>query len=715
MWGRMTIQTKIGLELVTCALLIVLGMSIPNYLGSRLSLLEEGKKNILDKVVELTTTLQALHELTQNQVNSDIEIMLNEIQKLGAPSLDSGNTIPIALGGTEKVNLPALRFGERVMNGDTEFVDKIKRMVGGGTVTIFEVQPGKLIRVSTNVLTLDGSRATGTFIPEDSPVYKAVMDGQTYRGQAFVVNANYLTAYIPLKDVSGKIVSVIYVGRKILNDQVMKVLDKAQLFGKGYAYLFAADGTFLFHPDKEYVLKKKKLGDIDLDLNTFLVSSPRLVEYTYKGQNKVVGVNVFDEKLGWRVAIGLPEDELLANLGSRLSTYIIIGAVLAVIVALVFSWLIVRGAMRPINALGQAAMEVIKGNYRVTIPYAADDTLGRTIRHFMTMVARLEEKIKESEDKTCIAAEEAQRTQDALNQAQQARTQGERARVEGLHQAAETMSTVVTTIDDISRELFNEITRASRNADEQRSRAQKTAQSTSQMNSTILGVAQSASQAAENAEETKQEAQAGSRVVEDSMNAIRTVQTLAGSLKEDMSYLTSQAESIGQVMNVINDIADQTNLLALNAAIEAARAGEAGRGFAVVADEVRKLAEKTMGATKEVGDRIKAIQNSARKNNENVDAAVRAVELATDLAMKSGEALRKIVELTESTADKVRNIATASEQQSAASEQISRAVDEVNVISDETSQVMSAAADEVQRLGDQTKALGNLIQDFRNA
>jgi len=359
-------------------------------------------------------------------------------------------------------------------------------------------------------------------------------------------------------------------------------------------------------------------------------------------------------------------------------------------------------------------MEVIKGNYRVAVNYAADDTLGRTIRHFMSMVAKLEEKIKESEEKNCIAAEEALRTQDALNQAQEAR-QAEQAHVEGLHQAAETMSAVVTAIDGISRELFDEITLASRNAEEQRSRAQNTAQSTSQMNSTILGVAQSASQAAKNAEETKQKAQAGSGVVEDSMNAIRSVQILAGSLKEDMSYLTTQAEAIGQVMNVINDIADQTNLLALNAAIEAARAGEAGRGFAVVADEVRKLAEKTMGATKEVGDKIKEIQNSARKNNDNVDAAVRAVELATDLAMKSGEALHKIVELTESTADKVRTIATASEQQSAASEQISRAVGEVSTISDETSRVMSAAANEVQRLGDQTKALSSLVQHFRSA
>ena len=131
-----------------------------------------------------------------------------------------------------------------------------------------------------------------------------------------------------------------------------------------------------------------------------------------------------------------------------------------------------------------------------------------------------------------------------------------------------------------------------------------------------------------------------------------------------MGELGKQAQGIGQIITVIEDIADQTNLLALNAAIEAARAGEAGRGFAVVADEVRKLAEKTMSATREVVDFVGAIQDCAQKNVVATDSAVKLVEESTGLAGQSGEALHAIVGMVQRTADQVRAIATASEEQS---------------------------------------------------
>jgi len=179
-----------------------------------------------------------------------------------------------------------------------------------------------------------------------------------------------------------------------------------------------------------------------------------------------------------------------------------------------------------------------------------------------------------------------------------------------------------------------------------------------------------------------------------------------------MAKLGDQAEGIGRIMAVISDIADQTNLLALNAAIEAARAGEAGRGFAVVADEVRKLAEKTMAATKEVGDAIGGIQEGTRKNMNNVDRSVTTIGEATDLANQSGEALNAIVHLVERTSDQVRAIAAASEQQSAASEEINRSIEDVNVISNETADAMSQAAQAVMELAKQSQELKSLIEDM---
>ena len=174
-------------------------------------------------------------------------------------------------------------------------------------------------------------------------------------------------------------------------------------------------------------------------------------------------------------------------------------------------------------------------------------------------------------------------------------------------------------------------------------------------------------------------------------------------------------KDITRIMNVISDIADQTNLLALNAAIEAARAGEAGRGFAVVADEVRKLAEKTMASTNDVGNAIKAIQESTAKSMTGVDQAVERIGEANELASRSGAALEEIVATVEATGDQVNAIATASEEQSAASEEINQSIVQVNDMSRQTAEAMGEAAKAVSELAAQAQGLTALIQELKEA
>ncbi|MBO6210560.1 MAG: hypothetical protein J6N99_07705, partial [Schwartzia sp.] len=186
-------------------------------------------------------------------------------------------------------------------------------------------------------------------------------------------------------------------------------------------------------------------------------------------------------------------------------------------------------------------------------------------------------------------------------------------------------------------------------------------------------------------------------------------------LKEDMGTLHEHTQNISQIMNVISDSADQTNLLALNAAIEAARAGEAGRGFAVVADEVRKLAEKTMSSTNDVSSAITAIQGSAQQSVNRMEEALGDVEQATSLAQQSGEALQQIVRNVEDTADQVRAIATASEEQSAASEEINQSITTVNEMSAQTTQAMNEAAKAISDLAQQTERLSALIEEMKRA
>ena len=147
--------------------------------------------------------------------------------------------------------------------------------------------------------------------------------------------------------------------------------------------------------------------------------------------------------------------------------------------------------------------------------------------------------------------------------------------------------------------------------------------------------------------------------------------------------------------------------------LEAARAGEAGRGFAVVADEVRKLAEKTMSATNEVGQAIRGIQAGAKASIDGMGNASKAVDQATQLAGESGQMLEEIVAIVEASADQVRSIATASEQQSAASEEINRAVDRINQISSETAEAMGQSTEAVGELAEQAQTLQALINELK--
>jgi PAS domain S-box-containing protein len=246
----------------------------------------------------------------------------------------------------------------------------------------------------------------------------------------------------------------------------------------------------------------------------------------------------------------------------------------------------------------------------------------------------------------------------------------------------------------------------------QRARTGETATAMQQMNSTVLEVARNASGAAEQAGLTMQKAREGTDTVQQSVAAIGRVKSQTDLLRDRILALDGQAAGIGRIIGVISDIADQTNLLALNAAIEAARAGEAGRGFAVVADEVRKLAEKTMHATKEVGDSITAIQAGAREAASGMDEATRAVAEATRLADHSGVALREILDLAGHTNDQVRSIAAAAEEQSAASEEINRAVEEVNLVAEETVSGVDRSMLAVERLASQAEALDHLIRNI---
>ena len=281
-------------------------------------------------------------------------------------------------------------------------------------------------------------------------------------------------------------------------------------------------------------------------------------------------------------------------------------------------------------------------------------------------------------------------------------------KLERIRQVNEATREAAVHLSSTSSDLAREFSGVQQALDNQQNRLQETVTAMEQMNVTVQQVAQSATEAAEQSQSAREQAQQGAAIVDQSVNAILRVSEQASAMKVSMHQLGKQAQEIGAVLGVISDIADQTNLLALNAAIEAARAGEAGRGFAVVADEVRKLAEKTMQATSEVEKAIGSIQRGAQDSIRMVEETGGLVENASTLATRSGEALQSIVHLVTASSDQVRNIATAAEEQSATSDHINGAIDEVANMASDVSSRMDASAGSVQELAALAKELDKL-------
>ncbi|MSS28435.1 methyl-accepting chemotaxis protein [Desulfovibrio sp. PG-178-WT-4] len=386
----------------------------------------------------------------------------------------------------------------------------------------------------------------------------------------------------------------------------------------------------------------------------------------------------------------------------------------AIFIAVLLTVLTVRNTIRQLGKdpgeLNAIARRVVDGDYNI-------DDGGKKLGVYgaiVDMVAALKNHIENAQRESENAREQSARAQEAMQQAEAASREAQ-SKAEAMLAAADKLEQVGSVVSSASTQLSAQIEQSDRGAAESASRLSEAATAMNEMNATVQEVARNAGSASAASAETREKAEAGARVVEKTVHNIEEVHQLSLTLKDDMTQLNEHAQDITRIMGVISDIADQTNLLALNAAIEAARAGEAGRGFAVVADEVRKLAEKTMSSTNDVGNAIKAIQESTAKSMSGVDNAVERIGEATELANQSGQALQEIVATVEATGDQVNAIATASEEQSAASEEINQSIVQVNDMSRQTAEAMGEAAKAVSDLAAQAQGLTNLIQELKQA
>ena len=233
------------------------------------------------------------------------------------------------------------------------------------------------------------------------------------------------------------------------------------------------------------------------------------------------------------------------------------------------------------------------------------------------------------------------------------------------------------------------------------------------MAATSGDIALSCQNAAEGAQLASKTASDGAAIVERTVAVMSQIAEKVQESARTVESLGSRSDQIGAIIGTIEDIADQTNLLALNAAIEAARAGEQGRGFAVVADEVRALAERTTRATKEIGEMIKAIQRETKGAVAAMEQGVQQVESGTEEAAKSGQALQDILAQVNDVAMQVNQIATAAEEQTATTNEISSNMHQITEVVQQTSQGAHESAAAAAQLNGNAEELQSLVRQFK--
>jgi methyl-accepting chemotaxis protein len=252
-------------------------------------------------------------------------------------------------------------------------------------------------------------------------------------------------------------------------------------------------------------------------------------------------------------------------------------------------------------------------------------------------------------------------------------------------------------------------------AEEVSAQTSNVATASEEMTATSSDIAHNCTLAAEASRQTADSATAGAKVVDQTISGMNLIAAQVRGTAKTVAALGERSEQIGDIIGTIEDIADQTNLLALNAAIEAARAGEQGRGFAVVADEVRALAERTTRATREIGEMIKAIQKETQEAVKAMGDGVAEVEKGTASSVKSGEALEEILKQINEVTMQVNQIATAAEEQSATTGQVTENIQQVTEIVNQSARGAEETAAAAAQLAGQAQELQELVGRFRIA
>ncbi|HDY99055.1 MAG TPA: methyl-accepting chemotaxis protein [Pseudomonas sabulinigri] len=450
---------------------------------------------------------------------------------------------------------------------------------------------------------------------------------------------------------------------------ISQIINALDFNGLGYAFLVSRDGSILVHPDSS--LQMKTLRDI-YPQNTPQISSglseteldghPRLL--TFVPVSGLPGVE-------WYVGLSVDRDKAFASLTSfRISALIAALIALAAIVLLLS--LLMRYLLRPLNSLGLALDNIAKGEGDLTkrLPVNSDDEFGRLASAFNQFVERIHDSIS---------------------------------------QVAQTSSE----LNDVALRVVDASNANMASSDQQAARTNSVAAAINELGAAAQEIARNAADASKQASDARNGAEQGSEVVSKTIVAMQELSSKISESSQTIQQLSHKTADIGRILEVIQSISEQTNLLALNAAIEAARAGEAGRGFAVVADEVRNLAHRTQSSAQEIHVMIEGLRGDASSAVSLMSDSQEYSQHSVSVAGQAGERLQQITLGIGEIDNMNQSVATATEEQTSVIESLNVDINDINMLNQEGVDNLQATLRACTSLEQQVARLRQLVGSFR--
>ncbi|MDX3773181.1 methyl-accepting chemotaxis protein [Chromatiaceae bacterium AAb-1] len=601
---------------------------------------------------QMETFLGSLRQSTQR--------LANLFEQRFAQGLELRRDERVAVG---ELNPPALYIADQLLNGHFAQVDEFRQLTDG-VATVFVRDGEDFVRIATSLTQQDGSRAIGTRLDRQHPAYARLLARENYIGRAVLFGRFYMTQYTPVRDASGEVFAVLFVGFDYTEEQSAQFdsLRTLRIGANGSLALLDENAHWLVPPaglEQPEAFAENVQG-------WALDGQGR---FWHDGRQDFFAVAAAVGGESWRVVAGMPKAEIREvtwTVGSELA----LGGILTLLAAVAAIIGLLRYKLRPLGELVYQAQALGDGNLSARLEVRSNDEIGDLAHHFNQMGNALRELIG------------------------------------GIGNSA-------TQIASAAEQLSAVTEQTSAGVNGQKQETDQVATAMNEMAATVQEVARNAEEAASAAQAADSQARQGSQVLQRALDEVDRLSAQVNETAGAMNRLDSDSASIGTVLTVINGIAGQTNLLALNAAIEAARAGEAGRGFAVVADEVRSLAQRTQQSTAQIEELITNLQQGAQNAVKLMDSSRSLAASTLELSREASDELQAITRTVSTIQSMNLQIATASEEQSVVAEEINRSVLNVRDIADQSAaaaEETAAASAELARLG---QGLQGLISRFR--